>query len=398
MNKRWAIGICLALLTACNQAPPPAPAPSSNLSDAQSDIVSDSLQAHGSALRADIGLAAYTQWSQASQSAQKLDASLASFLYQPDDDSLTLARNAWRRAYSDYLKALVLTHLPLSDPPEWRRQQLHLPRLLERLDSWPIEPGYIDYLPGYPFSGIVNDLALELSSSSLLDQHGFSDPSYASLGYHPLEFMLWGSDGTRSAKDFLARENTAPIILPAESDGHNAVEQSGVQNHHRRRDYLRLVSEQLQKDLQRIQRRWQPSEGYYAQALQNSEPQQVLYAVLTAAQSLVSDELLQRRLNQHSSSFSMTSLDDVQALSDGLFHLLIPTDAQYAGLIPVLPDALLQQWQTSQQRINDLLLQWRSGQLLSDDARQQLRESFITLLSLLQQSADSQGLTLPRAG
>lgn len=347
-----------------------------------------------SAFRADLGLSAYTHWSQASQLAQVLDTRIAALLHEPDEQSLAQTRLAWRQAYDAYLQALLFSYLPITDPSEWRRQGLDQMTLLERLDSWPIEPGYIDYLPGYPFSGIVNDLALDLNGQTLLDQHGFSDPTSASIGYHPIEFMLWGNDGTRTARDFLPRENTAAVLLPAQ-DQLQANDDISVQNHHRRREYLQLVSEQLQKDLQRIQRRWQPSEGYYAESLQRANPEQALQALLIAMQRLTSQQLLQRRLEQHSSEFSVTSLDDLQALSDGVFAMLTATDTSGSGLTTVLQASQLSQWQQLQQDIELTLQQWRSGQLLTDDARQQLREDYITLLSYLQTLADQYQLQLP---
>ncbi|ASP37755.1 hypothetical protein CHH28_03285 [Bacterioplanes sanyensis] len=395
MTKRWCIPLLTLWIVGCDQTPTaPTQVQTTTPQEVTRQLSDDPAL---SSLRADLGLMAYTRWSQASQAAQQLDSRIAALLHTPNDALLAEARQAWRQAYSAYLGAQLFTQLPINDPPDWHRQRVDKQSLQERLDSWPIEPGYIDYLPNYPFSGIVNDLALELTPQTLLEQHGFSDASSASLGYHPIEFMLWGDQGVRSAKDFYARANTIATVASVENDQPALPATDRVQNHHRRREYLALVSDQLQKDLQRIQRRWQPSEGYYAQALNDSRPEQLLSATLMAAQRLVSQQLLQQRLDQHSSEFSMTSLDDLQALTDGVFSVIIPGEPQQ-GLNPLLEEAERQQWQHLQQHIDGLLQQWRGGELLSQDAREQLREAYITLLSQLQRSASSLGIALPAAG
>src|SRR5690606_39084386 len=180
--------------------------------------------------------------------------------------------------------------LPISinDPPDWASKGIDYQRTITLLDSWPIEGGYIGYLPGYPFSGIVNDLTLPLNEANLLAQHGFSDPTYASLGYHALDFMMWAADGARPTREYLPRENTAPVIAGSDEESVSTkpeadsgyadlpVTASTVQNHNRRRQYVQLVSEQLQKHLHRLQRRWEPSNGYYAGLLQHARPEQVL--------------------------------------------------------------------------------------------------------------------------
>ena len=104
---------------------------------------------------------------------------------------------------------------------------------------------------------------------------------------------------------------------------------------------------------------------------------------------------MQRSLEQHSCEFSVTSLDDLQALSEGVFAMLTATDTSGSGLTTVLQASQLSQWQQLQQDIELTLQQWRSDQLLTDDARQQLREDYITLLSYLQTLANQYQLQLP---
>lgn len=404
---RLAALLCTGLLVACDQTPPTGnlPAP-----PAQEQHLPDS-----SSFAAHLGLNAYTGMSLAAQRAQELDSKIAALLHTPGADTLATARTAWRSAYDAWLETLIYAWLPLNDPPEWARQGIGYQQTLLLLDSWPIEGGYIDYIPGYPFSGIVNDLTLDLNEANLLSQHGFSDPSYASLGYHALEFMLWGADGRRPPRDFLPQDNTAPVILGSdeESDPLSDTPDSGtenyadsatdtlnmVQNNNRRRQYLQLVSEQLQKHLHRLQRRWEPSNGFYAGLLQRAESSQVVHASLIATQLLLSEELLGKRLSGNSSEFSNSSWADARAIVSGIRILFVPDNSaeEPSGLATVLrhrDQALQQEWLQQLDLIDASLSDWQQ-QGDSEPVRQLCRQRLIELLSLLQRTADALGMQLP---
>lgn len=378
----------------------------------------------------EILVAAYSDISHAIDQAQQLDQSLANLLAAPSTSTLAAAQQAWRQAYDAYLGTLIYANLPIQDPKEWHNKGIHYERTLSLLDSWPIEGGYIDYVPGYPFSGIVNDLTLALDEDTLMEQHGFSDPSYASLGFHALEFMLWGDDGQRSHDDFIARQNTAPILMPSEGrptdEDERPEENTGpviepeVQNHMRRRQYLQLLSDQLQNQLRRLQRRWHPSNGHYAQQIQNMSPKQQVYALLIATQTLLTRELLGRRLEQNSSPYSHTHAQDVAAVMSFIPTLLLPAQPKISeesstappasqndpqGLYAILTnkpqDRVLEQWQEHHARIRQALETWqklqsRRHELDKPVLIQQLHQHIVELLALLQQTARRAGVELPK--
>ena len=362
-----------------------------------------------SSFAAHLGLSAYTQMSLAAQAAQELDSKLAAFLHSPTPASLETTREAWRTAYNAWLETLIYSYLPLNDPPDWEGKGIGYQQTIRLLDSWPVEGGYIDYVAGYPFSGIVNDLALELTEANLISQHGFSDPTYASLGYHAFEFMLWGADGQRPVRDFMPQENTAPVIIGNENDTpapetpaahHTDVKLPAdtVQNHNRRRQYVQLVSEQLQKHLHRLQRRWEPSNGYYAGLLQRSEPEQILRASLSATQKLLSEELLGKRLALKSSEFSNTSWADVHAIVQGIRKLYLPAgNGTAGGLNSVLRNRdlpLSAEWDKQLGLVEASLVAWReSGD--NEESRLRCHERLIELLSLLQKTAVALQADLP---
>lgn len=313
----------------------------------QSDEVlkkSTSINIDAGPFAAQVDIVAYTSLSKASLSAQVMDSKLASFMYHPNPMSQKEIKQAWRQSYDDFLYSLIFSYLPIQDPPDWHTQAIAYNDLLLQLDSGQIEGGYIDYIPGYPFSGIVNDLTLTIDEESIRSQHGFTDPTNASLGYHAIEFMFWGQEGKRSAHDFFPQENTAPVPINDTDESEQAHEVQEVsdyqnalhipQNHNRRRQYTKLLSDLLQKDLHRIQRRWEPSSGYYAQVLQQSSSENTLQAAFIAGQRLISEEILQKRFQLTSSEFSNSSSQDLLALIGGLEVWYFPKeeDLQEASL------------------------------------------------------------------
>jgi putative iron-regulated protein len=358
------------------------------------------------AFAAQVGIVAYTSLSDANQAAQSFDSKLASFMYHPNPMSQTEIQQAWRKAYDSFLSSLIFSYLPIQDPPDWYSQEIDYQNLLMQLDSWPIEGGYIDHIEGYPFSGIVNDLTLNIDEETIRSQHGFTDPSNASLGYHALEFMLWGGNSERSAPDFFPQENTAPIPLGDEEHASGTANAAQIkpaetqdikpQNHNRRRQYTQLLSELLQKDLHRIQRRWEPSSGYYAQLLQQSNAANTLQAAFIAAQDLISKELLNKRFQLISSEFSKTSNDDLLALLSGMEQWFMPVEAeqQEASLFFLMQQAdssIADEFAASLQQSTSCI----SKMTAAPADINQCKQDTINLLSNLRNAAISLSVELP---
>ncbi|WP_320821063.1 imelysin family protein [Thalassolituus sp.] len=353
-----------------------------------------------------VSLSAYQALTDALEQATELESRVVNLLEQPNDDNLQLAQGQWRLAYSSYLSALASTRIPGNDPPEWGQANLSYRDVQALLDSWPIEGGYIDYVPGYALSGIVNDLTLTISAETLLDQHGFSDPSYASIGYHPLEFMLWGEDGLRQATDFDDKKDARVDVTHSNSDDSadsHADEYSNldasVSNHQRRRNYLLLASQLLQQHLQRLQRRWEPANGYYASVVQATTAEKVLQASLLAGQNLLRNEVLQRRLTDYSSPYSQSTPADVGAVINGLKQLYFPA-AESSGLNVLLGDNadLMANWSSGWDNIDTCVVQWHDHLPNEEEARQLCRQRVIELMAVLERSARTLGVKLPANG
>ncbi len=163
-------------------------------------------------LLAATSLYAYSQVSAALNQAQILDGLITTFLHHPNPASIEATQKAWKEAYTAYLNVSFFHQMPRFEQPKYYKENSSYQILHEQLENWPIEAGYIDYLAFYPLSGIVNDMTLKISVQSMIEQHCFSDVRFASIGFHPMEFLLFGIDGKRSARDFIPQENNIEIV------------------------------------------------------------------------------------------------------------------------------------------------------------------------------------------
>jgi len=294
---------------------------------------------------------AYTQLSEALSQAQTLDGLITSLLHHPNPLSLEEAQSTWLKAYQAYLKVSFFHNIPRFEKPQHHENADTYHLINEQLDTWPIEAGYIDYLPQYPLSGIINDMTLKISEQDILQQHGFSDRRFASVGFHPMEFLLFGVDGKRSAKDFIPQENSIEIVstdihekapnVVADSQGdtipnpdeltvdieeqhtHVQLDNLGPQNHNRRREFLRILSALIVNDLQKLADRWDPAHGYYAKQWRQPKQQQNLQKIYQVSMNTLHIQLLNRHMHPLISQVQVDDLRSPFSNQDGANMLAI---------------------------------------------------------------------------
>jgi hypothetical protein len=213
------------------------------------------------------------------------------FIDQPDHESHQAWQNSWVDAHSQWLSASFL--IPAGTVPG------------KTIDNWPIEPGFIDSLSGYPHSGIVNDVTLEITYDTLTEQHRITDDGETTLGFHVLEYYTFD----RPLEDF----------------------QPGAINADRRKKLVLLVADMLLLDLLTFTRSYTLGE----------EDTAITYAAMLPVLQAKSQSLFSEfnRLGEHS-AFSQHSAHDVkrqlETLSDilndpiGLNHFLIELDTKRA--------------------------------------------------------------------
>ncbi|MBK8457792.1 MAG: iron-regulated protein [Phyllobacteriaceae bacterium] len=170
----------------------------------------------------------------AAGAADKLVSAVDAFLSDPTEERLAGARKAWIAARPTYL---VTEAFRFYDGP--------IENIEGRLNAWPMNEAYVDYVVGDPAAGLVNgEGPISLDAINAADQR--DDEADVTTGWHAIEFLLWGQDlsdagpGARPASDY------AP----------------GTKANDRRREYLDLVARQLATDLFSLAGDW-TAEGKY---------------------------------------------------------------------------------------------------------------------------------------
>ena len=218
------------------------------------------------------------------------------FLQHPDDSGRDAAREAWHDCYEHWNRFLVFHQVAFTP-----RDAAALVRTGRLINTRPFQPGYIDGLPEYPYSGLVHETGMVLSLSTLLDQHQMMDEESASLGFPVVETLLW-------------REPLAELWIDDEAEDASVVP--------RRRQYLEVATEDLLTQLQSARDRWQTDTSL--RDVPNAIQARVL---LRSLERLVQQALLNR-------AFAEGALDDPEwhhpsaVAGQGRRHLL----ARVAGL------------------------------------------------------------------
>lgn len=240
---------------------------------------------------ADIGAATFGD---ALTSARTLQAAVDGLIAAPSDATLAAARAAWIAARVPYQQSEVFRFgNPIVD--DWEG----------RVNSWPLDEGFIDYVdasyaesgenplatlnviatPQFEIGGAAVDAAAitpDLIAGKLHGADGL-DANVAS-GYHAIEFLLWGQDlngtgpgaGNRPYTDF---------VTGADCTGGNC---------DRRVAYLQSATDLLVRDTEEMATAWAP--GGAARAAVEADPKAGLLAMLTGMGSLSYGELAGERM------------------------------------------------------------------------------------------------------
>lgn len=224
----------------------------------------------------------YANYSDALQDAKELQKVIEVFLDDPNDKTLKSAKNTWLNSRDSYGQTEAFRFY--EGPIDFVDQKRGIEGPEGRLNAWPLDEAYIDYVQGDENAGIVNDKKYEISKKSLAKSNQENDESQVSLGYHAVEFLLWGQDfsttgpGNRSYKDFAKEEKNES-----------------------RRKYLNLVTNMLVNDLEFLVDEWKEnkwtifSKNYESKFVQ-LDNDVVLKNVLSALATLSAFELASERM------------------------------------------------------------------------------------------------------
>ncbi len=223
-----------------------------------------------------------------------------------DQALLESAREAWIASRPAYLQSEAARFYggPIDDPdtgPEGR------------INAWPLDEAYVDYVLGAggvpSYGGLVNDPTLlpEVTEQAIASLNEVGSEENLSLGYHAIEFLLWGQD--LSATGSGDRPFTDYVIGDA----------AGM-NQDRRRLYLGAAAVALGEDLVFVRDAWAPgvAENYRAEFVA-LPPREGVRRIIVGMGRLSGGELAGQRMgvayntkdqNDEHSCFSDTTLQD----------------------------------------------------------------------------------------
>ena len=177
----------------------------------------------------------YATYQDTLTSATDMQTAIKALMAAPSPQSLAAARKTWLAAREWYLQTEAFRFYggPIDDDkgPEGR------------INSWPMDESYLDYVVGKPNAGLINDRRVAITTANIVKLNERGGEENISTGWHAIEFLLWGQDlsatgpGDRSFDDYV-------IGKAANAD--------------RRRTYLTTVTELLVTDLGYLVKAWQP--------------------------------------------------------------------------------------------------------------------------------------------
>ncbi len=132
----------------------------------------------------------------------KLKNSISSFNSQPIITFFNFSKTNWVSSYGYFNQSKPIFYMNFNNSP--------LPPNLDQIDISKMNIEYVDYSSSNPSAGIINNPVQYpvLSYQEIINLHQIGSPENLTLGYHVLEFLLWGEDlnasgpGARSNIDF----------------------------------------------------------------------------------------------------------------------------------------------------------------------------------------------------
>lgn len=263
---------------------------------------------------------AFANYQDALTKARYLKTAIDTFVGTPTEDNFNAAKKAWYDARAPYslTEAYRFSDGPIDNVGDGEPEVY--------INSWPLDESYIDYVV-YDGGGIatnksfINDTSFNISKESLKEKNMPEGPddSKVSIGYHAIEFLLWGQD-TQDPKDIVAggdehnpAQNTGgkrsylDYVVGTKNyqlkgDGtkfipDGSTEGIEVTNKERRGNYLKVCAELLVDDLQSVLDQWDSSksDNYYAKFMKMSD-KEALQTMMTGIGTLANSELAEERI------------------------------------------------------------------------------------------------------
>lgn len=220
----------------------------------------------------------HASYEDAYNEALELETAINNFIAAPSADGFANAKQAWLDAREPYgqTEAYRFANGPIDDAdgPEGA------------LNAWPLDEGYVDYIEGSPSAGIINDVDVTISAEVLEGLNEVGGEKNISIGYHAIEFLLWGQDDANTA---LKTPGDRPYTDYL-TDGTGTAE-----NQERRGLYLKACVQLLVGHLNTLVNEWKVG-GTYRTAFINQADDESMVNILTGIGVLSKSELAGERI------------------------------------------------------------------------------------------------------
>lgn len=283
-------------------------------------------------------------FSQVSIEIEKLQSAIGEFLAQTNIENLDRARQSWLLAHTAYELTTLHRYFAVSILDE--QNSIALLQLQYQINHWPIVPGYLDYVDGYPDSGIVHDINVSLDSIGLRDQHGAFDISEVTLGFHVLEFLLWGSRDTqselRSVDDFIEID----ALDASQIESGYSLEQL---SNNRRRQLLAIIADILLGDFRELGSLWSDQLERAEQSIDRTSQTELITTLADSMSAMLTEELLLRSLypmlngdfvESIQSPYSLSTQNAVSSQLSGLESLLLESQSENGTTLDLVFSAI----------------------------------------------------------
>jgi putative iron-regulated protein len=204
--------------------------------------------------------------------AKELKEAIDLFLKEPSENGLAAARKAWLAA-----------RVPYSQSEAARFYDGPIDQVETKINSWPIDENYIDYVTGSPGAGIINATSNfpVISRELVLSLNEKEGKKNISTGFHAVEFLLWGQD--------------LSVTGPGDRPWRDYTQEA--RNGDRRRECLRIVMELLVEHLESVVSAWsdRQAQNYRAEFL-SLESDAALANILKGLGALSGPEMAGERM------------------------------------------------------------------------------------------------------
>jgi len=255
-----------------------------------------------------------------------LQTAIQAFVNSPSQAGFDAAKQAWLDAREPYGQSEIFRFVegPIdnsSDGPEGL------------LNAWPMDEAYVDYVDGSPNAGIINNPTTypTIDQVTLVTANENGGEENISVGYHAIEFLLWGQDtsatsaGNRQYTDYVTGGSGTAA------------------NQDRRGQYLIMCSDLLVAALQQVRDAWDPAmSGNYRTTWLAMDNATALRKVINSLRVMAGTELSGERMytaynnmNQEDehSCFSDNTHRDIILNAEGISNLYRGTYTRVNGTV-----------------------------------------------------------------